>query len=60
MRPDPTLALFAISSGSSIAAWQEQLDWSLRIMAALVAITAGVCAIIKSRVVQRRPKTDLD
>jgi hypothetical protein len=35
----------AVSSGFAIAAWQEQLDWSLRIAASVVAIIAGLIAI---------------
>jgi hypothetical protein len=35
-----------ISAGSSIAAWQEQMDWSLRIFASLLAIGAGLYSII--------------
>lgn len=37
---------FAIVSGaSSIAAWQDQVDWVLRILAALVAIAAGLASL---------------
>jgi hypothetical protein len=35
-----------VSASSSIAAWQEQLDWALRIVASLLAITAGVYSIV--------------
>lgn len=38
--------LLAVASGvSTITAWQEQLDWSLRILAALIAIAAGSVAL---------------
>jgi len=38
--------LAVVSASSSIAAWQEQLDWALRIIASLLAITAGIYSII--------------
>ena len=38
--------LAMVSASSSIAAWQEQLDWALRIMASLLAIAAGVHSIV--------------
>jgi hypothetical protein len=38
--------LAMVSATSSIAAWQEQLDWALRIFASLLAITAGVYSIV--------------
>lgn len=38
--------LAMVSATSSIAAWQEQLDWALRIAASLLAITAGVYSIM--------------
>jgi hypothetical protein len=38
--------LAMISATSSIAAWQEQLDWALRILASLLAIAAGVYSIV--------------
>jgi hypothetical protein len=38
--------LAMLSASSSIAAWQEQLDWALRIMASLLAIAAGVYSIV--------------
>jgi hypothetical protein len=41
--------LAVVSASSSIAAWQEQLDWALRIIASLLAITAGVYSIISRR-----------
>lgn len=37
--------LAMISGVGSIAAWQDQLDWTLRIVATLVAIVAGSIAI---------------
>lgn len=37
--------LAIISGGSAITAWQEQLDWTLRIVASLVAIAAAVYSI---------------
>ena len=38
--------LAMVSASSSIAAWQEQLDWALRILASLLAIAAGVYSIV--------------
>lgn len=38
--------LAMISASSSIAAWQEQLDWALRIFASALAIAAGVYSIV--------------
>lgn len=38
--------LAMLSASSSIAAWQEQLDWALRILASLLAIAAGVYSIM--------------
>jgi hypothetical protein len=38
--------LAVVSASSSIAAWQEQLDWALRIIASLLAISAGIYSII--------------
>ncbi len=38
--------LAMVSASSSIAAWQEQLDWALRIMASLLAIAADVYSIV--------------
>jgi hypothetical protein len=38
--------LAMVSASSSIAAWQEQLDWALRILASLLAIAAGVYSIM--------------
>lgn len=38
--------LAMLSATSSIAAWQEQLDWALRIVASLLAIAAGVYSIM--------------
>ena len=38
--------LAVVSATSSIAAWQEQLDWALRILASLLAISAGVYSIV--------------
>mgnify|MGYP003342202481 len=38
--------LAMVSATSSIAAWQEQLDWVLRIVASLLAIAAGVYSIV--------------
>jgi hypothetical protein len=37
--------LAMISATSSIAAWQEQLDWALKILASILAIAAGVYSI---------------
>lgn len=41
--------LAVVSASSSIAAWQEQLDWMLKIIASLLAISAGVYSIISRR-----------
>ncbi len=38
--------LAMVSATSSIAAWQEQLDWALRISASLLAIAAGIYSIM--------------
>ena len=38
--------LAMVSATSSIAAWQEQLDWALRIVASLLAISAGIYSIV--------------
>lgn len=38
--------LAMVSASSSIAAWQEQLDWALRIVASLLAIAAGIYSIV--------------
>jgi len=38
--------LAMVSATSSIAAWQEQLDWALRILASVLAIAAGVYSIV--------------
>ena len=38
--------LAMVSATSSIAAWQEQIDWGLRILASLLAIAAGVDSIV--------------
>ena len=41
--------LAVVSASSSIAAWQEQLDWMLKIIASLLVISAGVYSIISRR-----------
>jgi hypothetical protein len=41
--------LAVVSASSSIAAWQEQLDWALKIIASLLAISAGIYSIISRR-----------
>lgn len=38
--------LAMVSATSSIAAWQEQIDWGLRILASLLAIAAGAYSIV--------------
>jgi len=38
--------LAMVSATSSIAAWQQQLDWVLRIVASILAIAAGVYSIV--------------
>lgn len=35
----------SISAVSALAAWQEQLDWGLRIIASLMATVAGAMAV---------------
>ena len=41
-------ALAIISALGGLTAWQVQLDWTLRIIAALVAITAGGISIYRA------------
>ena len=50
--------LAVVSASSSIAAWQEQLDWMLKIFASLLAISAGVYSIV-SRHRSRKNKSHL-
>ena len=50
--------LAVVSASSSIAAWQEQLDWMLKIFASLLAICAGVYSIM-SRHRSRKNKSHL-
>ena len=50
--------LAVISASSSIAAWQEQLDWALKIIASLLAIFAGIYSIW-ARLKKREKKSDL-
>lgn len=38
--------LAVISGASTIAAWQEQLDWSLKIIASITAIVAAIYSIL--------------
>lgn len=38
--------LAMVSATSSIAAWQQQLDWVLRIVASILAIAAGIYSIV--------------
>jgi hypothetical protein len=38
--------LAMVSATSSIAAWQEQIDWGLRILASILAIAAGAYSIM--------------
>lgn len=47
--------LAVVSASSSIAAWQEQLDWALKIVASLLAIFAGIYSIL-SRLKKREDK----
>lgn len=42
-------SLAAVSSLATIAAWQEQLDWSFKVLASLVAIVAGLYSIYLHR-----------
>lgn len=37
--------LAVLSGGGTLAAWQEQLDWGLRVAASVVAIVAGVLSL---------------
>ena len=46
--------LAMVSASSSIAAWQEQLDWALRILASLLAIAAGVYSIVVRYKINKR------
>lgn len=41
--------LVGVSTLASVAAWQEQIDWSLRILGSLVAIAAGLYSIYLHR-----------
>ena len=34
-----------VSTATALAAWQEQLDWGLRVAASAVALMAGLMAI---------------
>ena len=47
MKPSHLFAdvLAVISGGAALATWQVQLDWALRITAAMVAIAAGSVAL---------------
>ena len=48
--------LFAIiSAGSGVLAWQEQLDWALRILVSVVGLVAGVITIYQ-RLKRRTPR----
>lgn len=52
MMPHKAIAsdiLVGVSTVASIAAWQEQLDWTLRIVGSLVAIGAGIYSIYLHR-----------
>jgi hypothetical protein len=53
-KPNPTDLLAVVSASSSIAAWQEQLEFWLRIAATLVAIAAGVASLLYHRRARRR------
>lgn len=52
-------SLAPLSAVAAIASWQEQLEFWLRIAAAIVAIAAGVAAFVyhraKTRQIQRQP-----
>lgn len=37
---------FLVSGFATISAWQENLDWALKIVAFLVAIAAGLLSIL--------------
>lgn len=52
--------LAILSGGSSIAAWQEQLDWTLKIVATLIAILAGLLSLAYHWRTRRRPRRPLD
>lgn len=39
--------LAAIAATGALAGWQENLDWALRVVASLIAITAGSIALYK-------------
>lgn len=42
-------SLAAVSSLATIAAWQEQFDWGVKVLASLVAIVAGLYSIYLHR-----------
>lgn len=46
---------FLFSGAATITAWQEQLEWGLRILAAVVAICAGLASLRHHRRRNRRP-----
>lgn len=60
MRPHAIDLLAVLSGGSSIAAWQEQLDWTLKIVATLVAIAAGLASLAYHYRHRRKPRLPLD
>lgn len=45
---------FFVSSLAAIAAWQEQLEFWLRITATLVAIAAGIVSLLAALQARRR------
>jgi hypothetical protein len=60
----PKLNLFSdilaiVSAGAAaLSQWQEQIDWGLRVLAALVAIVAGSIAIYQRLRAKRRLPLD--
>jgi len=48
----------AISVSASLTSWQTQLDWSLRIIGAIVAIAAGVITIYQRLKKKTRVKAE--
>jgi membrane protein DedA with SNARE-associated domain len=51
--------LAVVSGGSTITAWQEQLEWWLKIIATLVAIAAGIASLLYHRRVRRTEAGDV-
>ncbi len=52
--------LAGLSAFGSIMAWQDQIDWGFRILASLVAITAGSIAIYRTLRKKKQPRHPLE